>query len=399
MAERNGVPHHLLDFIELEEKPWNVQTYVGEVDRVIQEVRGRGRLPVLVGGTGHYVYGALFKDGLLPRDMEEKGEGGTGREDVESDAVLNGSDEEIYRKLVELDPEMAKRWHPNDRRKIQRSLEICLRTGRKASDIYEEQRKDGGVDGLEAGEGLRYDPLILWVDAKDVDLKKRLDARVDKMMEDGLFEEVIELAKKEEGYRRKGVQIEKDKGIWISIGYKEMEAWARKYLHDPSDASRDSELALDCIEAVKAGTRQYAKRQHRYIRIRLANKLQQAGALDRLFLLDCSDLTRFEDHAVQPAAELVKAWLIGSALPNAASLSDFAASTLTAIDQRDDKRSQRFARHCGVCDKTMVMEKEWLAHLSGRSHRNMVQRQRRVEQSIQRSRAAGSPRPDVDVPA
>ena len=399
LSERQGVPHHLLDFIELEEKPWNVQMYVREVDRVIQEVRGRGRLPVLVGGTGHYVHGTLFKDGLLARDAGEKGDRGSNEEDGEFDAVLNGSNEEIYRKLEELDPEMARRWHPNDRRKIQRSLEICLRTGRKASDIYEEQRKGDSVDGLQTEDGLRYDPLILWVDANDADLKTRLNARVDGMVEDGLFEEVIELAKKEEEYLRQGIRIEKDKGVWISIGYKEMEVWARNYLSNPSDAARDSELALACIEAVKAGTRQYAKRQNRYIRIRLANKLRQAGALDRLCLLDSSDLTRFEEDVVQPATELVKGWLSGSPLTNATSMSDFAVSTRAAINRRDDKQSYRFTRYCEVCDKTMVMEKEWLAHLSGRSHKNTVQRQRRIEQGVERGRAVASTRPDVDVPS
>ena len=397
MSERQDVPHHLLDFIELEEKPWNVQMYVREVDRIIEEARGRGRLPVLVGGTGHYVYGTLFKDGLLAR--EEKSDRNSYEEDGEFDAALDGSNEEIYRKLEELDPEMARRWHPNDRRKIQRSLEICLRTGRKASDIYEEQRKGACVDGREKSEELRYDPLILWVDAKDADLKRRLNARVDGMVEDGLFEEVIELAKTEEEYLRRGIQIEKDKGVWISIGYKEMEVWAREYLSNPSDLARDSELALACIEAVKAGTRQYAKRQNRYIRIRLANKLRQAGALDRLCLLDSSDLTRFEEDVVQPAAELVKGWLSGSSLTTATSMSDFAVSTRAAINRRDDKQSHRFTRYCEVCDKTMVMEKEWLAHLSGRSHKNTVQRQRRIEQGIERVRAVASTRPDVDVPS
>ena len=405
--ERQGIRHHLLDYIELDETPWTANKFVKRSSKVIEEVRARGNIPVVVGGTGYYAFGSLFKDSMLGDDAEGN-DGTEGLSDGETKAlnegqagfeILNASTQDMLNKLKELDPEMAKSWHPNDRRKIQRSLEICLRRGRKVSEIYREQTlaKNGHEElepinsdaaSLESnGRGrndtygtadlLRYDAIIFWLSASDQPLKARLNARVHQMVQDGLFEEALDLARLRQQYQDRGVRVDTSKGIWISIGYKEMEPWATKHLQEPDKYAKDSKLARECIESVKAGTRQYAKRQERYIRIRLANALKKAGALDRLFLLDSTDLSKWQQHVVEPAQGIVKKFLDGQQLPEASSLNSLAKENFEKINAQGAQLSYRVAHYCEVCDKTMMTEKEWAGHLASRSHKKTLRSKRR----------------------
>ena len=254
---------------------------------------------------------------------EGEGWGDAGRGEGEEFRILEGSVDEMYAKLMELDPGMAKSWHPKDKRRIQRSLEICLKMGRKASDVYAEQReaKEGQGDGGDVHMGLHYDTLLLWLEAEDAVLKERLNTRVDAMAQDGLFDEALQLSKFEQDLKQREVAIDKSKGIWVSIGYKELESWAIAHSANPADVARDSKLALECIEAVKAGTRQYAKRQNRYVRIRLANALKEAGELDKLFLIDSTDLDHWDDTVEPQTQQLVFAFLEGHPLLPASTLS------------------------------------------------------------------------------
>lgn len=124
--ERNGIPHHLLDHISIDKEPWSVDDFKREATKAIQEIRGRGKLPILVGGTQYYVNPLLFPEVTL--------------DEVQGDSsqtfpVLEDSTEAMLQELKRVDPAMAERWHPNDRRKIRRSLEIYLQTGRPASEF------------------------------------------------------------------------------------------------------------------------------------------------------------------------------------------------------------------------------------------------------------------------
>ena len=390
--ERQSIPHHLLDRIGLDETPWTVNRFVKKSREIAEEVRAHGKVPVMAGGTGYYAFGTLFKDSMLGDDVDGS-EGTEGLSDGEGEVqgakheeleILNRPTRELLERLKELDPEMAGSWHPNDRRKIQRSLEICLKKGRKVSEIYRQQMagaddhvaaepSDGVVNAVEdsnngarygAAGALRYDPLIFWLSASDAPLKARLDARVDQMVQDGLLEEALDLARLRLQYTEQGIKVDVSKGIWVSIGYKEMEPWAAKHLAEPEKYPKDCKLVQECIGSVKAGTRQYAKRQERYIRIRLANALKKAGALNRLFLLDATDLNQWQENVVQPAQELVQKFLDGEQLPDAASLNDLAKENFHRILAQGDKLSYRVAHHCEICGKTLMTEKEWLGHLA-----------------------------------
>jgi tRNA dimethylallyltransferase len=204
----------------------------------------------------------------------------------------------ILEKLREVDPVMADRWHPNESRKIQRSLEIYLRTGKPASQVYDEQRikreieqNDADSNRGESSTGLRFPTLLFWVHAdKDV-LYPRLDGRVDKMLARGLLNEVDELTKFRNDYEaRTGTAVDQSRGIWVSIGYKEFLSY-QSALTDSSLAPSELEKQKTAaIEKTQAATRQYSSRQARWIRIKLLNALFGAGYKSNMFLLDGSDL-------------------------------------------------------------------------------------------------------------
>lgn len=351
---------------------------------------------MIVGGTIYYTYSLLFKDAILPTsEKETPPEEGEGVSNEDEFPILSASTEEIFRKLQEVDPEMAKKWHPNDRRKIRRSLEIWLRSGRKASEIYAEQRatmpsqRDNSTEIADRADidtasvsnlSLRYPSLLLWLEAEDAVLKRRLNARVESMVENGLCDEVLDMAILEREMKKQEPEAGLDKGILVSIGYKELQPWVEARGNSDSDPVKTAKILQGAIESVKASTRRYAKRQNRFVRIRFAKPLKSAGKLDSLFLLDCTALEKWESAVAQPARDLVQSFLTGSPLPEPKTLSDMASRTLSMIEE-DDSENGREARRCEICDKVLMSEKEWQGHLASRSHKKILTWHRRGESS------------------
>lgn len=388
-VERNGIPHHLIDLIGLEEKPWTVAEFVKESSNIIGQIRSRGKLPILVGGTHYYTHALLFKDATLASEGERDGD--PDASDTERDQkwpILSGPTEEIYSKLQEVDPDMASRWHPNDRRKIQRSLHIWLTSGRKPSEIYAEQQRhrqaaketqdQSGLQSVNTNpESLRFPTLLFWLEAEDSILKERLNKRVDVMVRDGLIDEARGLVELKDHLLQQGVSVDTSKGIWVSIGYKEMEPYFEQQ-ESKTDTGIDSQKLREALESVKAGTRRYAKRQNRYIRIRLADALRDANQLDKLFLLDGTSLDEWQTSVFLPSADVVDLFLKGEQLPAPASLSPLAKQMSDAFLE-GKSGAQRISRTCETCQKILMTDKEWVGHLASRSHKKNVAAQRRRE--------------------
>ena len=369
--ERRGVPHHLLGSIMLGEEPWTVKQFVEQASKIIQDMRLRGRLPILVGGTHYYIQSLLFGDTLV--------------EDAETDNVvcerpaqgwqlLDASAEDMLKELRKVDPEMAMRWHPSDGRRIRRSLEIWLKTGKKASEIYKQQKASS--PNVKSGVGDkddmliesdtsprfhgRFDSLIFWLHAPSAVLNLRLEQRVDKMITYGLLKEVTSMQSFLQDQARRGNEINQSHGIWVAIGYKEM-------LPFTLDRSRSEVLRQECIERTKSATRQYAKRQNRWIRLRLQRAVSAADLTQQMFLLDATDSFQWSERVDAKAQEITAAYILGSALPEPNSLSD-AARKLLIVPEVETK----LARYCKTCDKTLMFHGEWVNHLKSKGHRASV---------------------------
>lgn len=383
--EQEGIPHHLLGCIGLHEQTWVVGSFVRNALRVIEEIRARGKLPILVGGTHYYTQSLLFQDRLAESDGE--GEGEEAGEFVENMAdkwpILNEPSEVLLEELKKVDPVMAERWHPNDRRKIQRSLEIYLKTGKKASDIYAEQRarKQGSeeVDDKK-DKDMRFSTLLFWVHTEAESLKSRLDARVEKMVEQGLLDEVNTLDAFARDQAQHGEPADESRGIWVSIGYKEFKDYSIALREDPTNDQRLAKLKTEAIEKTQVATRRYSKSQIKWIRIKLVNALAGAGASKNLYLLDSSDATQFDETVARPALELTDQFLQAQEMPSPASMSPVAAELL--VPKREDFSTvpeQWSKQVCEACNVTCVTPEQWQQHTRSKTHKKLVAKQKKAE--------------------
>jgi tRNA dimethylallyltransferase len=398
VEERKGIPHHLLGCIGLDEPTWVVGTFVKRALSVIEEIRSRGKLPILVGGTHYYTQSLLFRDRLAEAEenVEEtdrhEAQGPT--EDLEDKyPILKESTEKLLETLQDVDPVMAERWHPNDRRKIQRSLEIYLQTGRKASDIYAEQRlaqstANSADSSSSEDSGLRFPTLLFWIHAETETLRTRLDSRVDKMLQRGLLDEVRTLHDYATEHSAQQ-PIDDSRGIWVSIGYKEFSAYTAAVASGTANETDLRVLKDEAVERTKIATRQYAKRQTRWIRIKLLQALQAAQATSSLYLLDGTSIADFATNVLAPAADVTQAFLSGEPMPEPKDMSEAAAEVLTAAVIQDPESAastpKKWLRQkCELCGVTCVTEKQWEAHARSRAHRRLVSKKRKLEEEEER---------------
>ena len=224
--ERKLVPHHMLDVAEPEEN-YSVSRYVEEASRCCDELLARGKLPVIVGGTGLYI------DSLLSgRDFAGREEGDESLRRALGARYDAEGGEALLKELASFDPQRAEKLHPSDRRRIIRAIEIYRLTGETATahDLATRQRPR------------RFDAARIVLNYRDrAALYARIDRRVEDMVRAGLFEEV-------EGLLEGGLSA--DCTAMQAIGYKE----AAQHLR--GELSRDEAIAL-----IQQGSRRYAKRQ------------------------------------------------------------------------------------------------------------------------------------------
>jgi tRNA dimethylallyltransferase len=230
-AEREGVPHHLIDIVEPQE-PFSVSMFQQLCTDQIDDIHSRGKLPFIVGGTGLYVesvcYGYDFQ-------------GDTGdevfRERMSDYAEKQGADA-LHARLAAVDPATAERLHPNDVRRVIRALEVYETTGLTLSQSQAQTRGDDKTSP--------YRLCLLGLTMDRAELYRRINQRVDTMMAEGLVAEVETLLKS--GVPRSAVAMQ-------GLGYKEIAAYVCGEADLPS-----------AVELLKRDTRHYAKRQLSWFR-------------------------------------------------------------------------------------------------------------------------------------
>lgn len=226
--EKEGIPHHLMDFLDMD-VPFSAADYVKLAKEKIEEVLSRGKLPVIVGGTGLYV------DSLLENvKFSEGGSDEAYREELMAFAREQGA-KALHARLAETDPEAAAAIHPNNIIRVVRALEVCHVTGRRFSELKAESRTEESP----------YNSLILGLNYEDrAVLYRRIDLRVEEMVKNGLIEEAREL------WERGGMRTSAN-----AIGYKELIPYFT------------GEMPLEeCVAKIQQETRRYAKRQLTWFR-------------------------------------------------------------------------------------------------------------------------------------
>lgn len=226
--EMNGIPHHLIDFLE-RDRAFSVADYVELANEKINEIHKRNRLPVIVGGTGLYISSLI--DNIQFPDIKSDPEI---RKRLEIESTRFGN-EKLFEQLKKCDPETAAELHPNNLVRVIRALEVYEITGRKLSEYKAESRL------VESP----YESVIIGLNYHDRQrLYDRINLRVDIMVENGLIKESREVF--ESGEMRTAAN---------AIGYKEL----IPYFENNADLQT-------CIDKIKQETRRYAKRQLTWFR-------------------------------------------------------------------------------------------------------------------------------------
>lgn len=243
-ADRAAVPHHLLDVAD----PDHVVTlseYQRRASSAIAEIRGRGRLPLLVGGTGLYIRAVI--DGLAIPPVAPDWRL---RSRLEQEERARGSGT-LHRRLCQVDPEAAARIHPRNVRRIIRALEVYERTGRGVPAFQKGPgRRAGAGEGKQAGDargsGSGGPALMVVLSMERARLYERIDRRIQMQIDEGWVEEVRALLRA--GYPRTLPAL-------AGLGYKEI------LMH------LDETLTLDeAVMRLRRNTRRYAKRQGTWFR-------------------------------------------------------------------------------------------------------------------------------------
>ncbi|CAZ82491.1 unnamed protein product [Tuber melanosporum] len=371
VAEMRGIPHHLFGFLRVDEV-YRVGQFVKEAEKKIEEIRSRGKLPIVVGGTHYYVQSLLF-----PHSIGIEGEEGypflpdAGDGLADKYPILDSPTPQLFAELQRIDPAIAEKWHPNDRRKIRRSLQIYYSTDGKqtASEVYASQRA-----GKEAN---RYRSLVFWVHAEAEALKQRLDTRVDKMIDSGMWAEIEEMKKTYDS-----MEVDMTKGIWQSIGFKELLPYLQLYdsHHQDSEEGKEklqtqlAQARTRCIEAMKTATRQYARTQTRWIRIKLLNTLRPPS---HIYLLNSTSPSTITETVTDPALALAKKFLAGEnpSLPDPRSLSALAEENLKPKREDFSSRPDLWVKKtCEVCGVTCINGDMWGLHVKSSRHKRLVKK-------------------------
>ena len=227
--ERQGIPHYLLDFLP-PETPYSVADFTAAADPLIRDITARGRLPLVVGGTGLYITSLLSGMAFAPEKTDPAIRARLqARADTEGGAAL-------YAELQRIDPDYAAQVHPNNLPRVIRALELFEATGRRMSDQRREARP------AEAP----YHALCLCLTCRDrAVLYSRIDRRVDEMVENGVLDEARQVYDHRDAYRTAAQ----------AIGYKEF----FPYFEGTANLT-------ECTERLKQATRNYAKRQLTWFR-------------------------------------------------------------------------------------------------------------------------------------
>ncbi|KAI0433044.1 IPP transferase-domain-containing protein [Xylaria sp. FL1042] len=374
--EQRGIPHHLISHIDALEPTWTNGLFMRQAQRLIKEIRSRGKLPIVVGGTHYYVHTLLFEGNLIESNETEPEEVlFRSQEETRSHfPILNQPTHVILDRLREVDPLMAERWHPDDRRKIKRSLEICLTTGKRASDIYAEQQKAklASTDTREP-----WETLVFWTYSETDALRERLSKRVDKMVQNGLMDEVRVLHRRLRECTERGEVIDRTRGIWQSIGFKQMEAFLNGELdaESPEVIEKKKEVGL---EEINIATRQYARYQLRWIHHKTLKLFKEHNAMDWLYLLDSTEADKFSDNVLLPASDLCQRYLAGEERPRPAEISDTARTLFATFENERSTQITFKVRKCEDCDKSLVTEVEWFKHIHSKKHKKTVRMKKRL---------------------
>ena len=231
LEEKQGIRHHMIDCVSIDAPEFSVSQYREMAKAAISEIRSRGNVPIVVGGSGLYVNALTYPLGFaIPRNDEIRA-----RLSTEYDQ----NPQAAFARLEQVDPETAKRLHPNDKKRVLRALEVFDCSGKPLSAYGDDFQN-------EAGQQAPFEPLLFGLNMDRARLYERINLRVDLMMEQGLLAEARRIY---------DAKYNPELPALRSIGYQQLFSFF------------DGECSLEqAVEQIKQDTRRFAKRQLTWFR-------------------------------------------------------------------------------------------------------------------------------------
>ena len=226
--EKQGIPHYMIDIASPEER-YSVSTYKKEAENKVEEILKKGKIPIIVGGTGQYKERLIYVIEFQEEEIDEEY-----RQRLNEFAEKEGL-EKLYNEAQKIDSQAMDKISPNDKKRIIRVLEIYHKTGKTKTEQEIESRKHE----------VKYNYKLFAITMERSELYKKIEKRIDKMLEEGLIEEVESIKKK---YNKFPTAMQ-------GLGYKEVV----EYLENKITKE-------EMIEKLKKETRHYAKRQLTWFR-------------------------------------------------------------------------------------------------------------------------------------
>ncbi|XP_059996435.1 tRNA dimethylallyltransferase isoform X2 [Lagenorhynchus albirostris] len=299
--EQRMCRHHMISFVDPLVTNYTVVDFRNKATALIEDIFSRDKIPIVVGGTNYYIEALLWKVLVNAKPWE------MGTEKVIDQKVeLEKEDgHALHKRLSQVDPEMAAKLHPHDKRKVARSLQVFEETGISHSEFLHRQHSEEGGGPL--GGPLKFpNPCILWLHAEQTG-----------------------------------------------------------------------------IEALKQVTKRYARKQNRWIKNRFLSR--PGPSVPPVYGLEVSDVSKWEESVLEPALEIVRSFIQGH--------KPAATPVKMPSSETENKRSYHM---CDLCDRIIIGDREWAAHMKSKSHLHQLKKRRRLDSDAITTIESQSISPDHD---
>lgn len=400
--ERSNAVHHMLDVCDMKTRTFTVVDFRDAALPKIDQLLTADIKPIIVGGTTYYIETLLWN--VLISSNDRNNDDSSKQSTTLGDTYNATSIDELMKKLKienfnyddplalhtilsKFDPVTAQSLHPNNVRKIRRALEVYCETGRPMSDVLHEQKSQKGSSYL--GGPLRFEHVILlWIKTDQEKLNARIDRRIDSMVNDGMLFEVRQC------YNLLKVDgIDPTRGIMQAIGFKEF----LPYLEQYPDESFDSEITTfirerggltgqkkfiiktrisdalslleDCLDDLRLHTKQYSKRQLKWIRNRLVSTKGQRN-VPPVYELDSTNAeTNWYADVFSKAENIIQSYIDN-------------VETSIKPAEKNEHRAANLNMHvthfCNVCNRRFVGDLDYNIHMKSSIHRKAVEKQHKL---------------------
>jgi tRNA dimethylallyltransferase len=403
-VEMRGVPHHLVSHVPVHEC-YSVNQFLRDAARAVQDINARGKVAIVVGGTYFFVEALLWAshasaaclhlDGASSSrssvgggSAERKSAssaveevGGSDSRAKEVEAAIAANEGDIHSLLREVDPVMAEKLHPNDRRKIARSLRVFRETGQRHSDLVRAQGESGDLDARQT----LYDATVVYLSSGIGAIEARIKTRIEEMVTEGLRDEVEGLHDELMQHQQDGgeVGIRWTSGIAQALGFKEFRAYLESRIGRRDGAARtDNKQRQEEEEALfQQGVQHLVSRSQRYARQQLkwidSKLLTQSGVPVYQVTVDpaaVGDSKVWRSSVFGPALEVARQCFFAEPVQSG-------TEALKASGQAPARSKVKLGEWskitCDRCDKVCNGQSEFDQHVRSKAHRKFGARQKK----------------------